>query len=386
MIRNIAGAPVTNEDFYGRKKEIRSGLNKIENGNSLMLSAPRRVGKTSFSKKMIECLEKEGWVGIFINLEGLRTEKGLYTIIVEKLNDIIEHGKIRNLVLYAKRALEQVNVSINSVDIKLGCDDVRRTLYDDILKIVNNEDNPIKLLFVFDELAVFLNNITNHGANPDEAVDFLNGLRSLRQECHGRAVWIFCSSISIENYLMTHHLSASMNDVLQFPLGPMPKDEALGLISELAEGAEITIPRSVQQYILERLGLFLPHNIQGIFSVINDNAERGDKITNKAVDAAYNQLLANSPHLNAWKERLSDYDKLAPDLKRILRLLCRQNDFVSVDGISAVILSSHEDEDEEYLRSLLSILVHDGYIYTDSDGRYSFRMLLLKDYWKRNNL
>lgn len=384
MIKNIVGASVTADDFYGREKEIKSGLAKLESGNSLMLSAPRRVGKTSFAKKMIELLEKKGWIGIFINMESLKTEEGLYESFAQKL---FERGSsLPRFAFGAKREIKRLSVSFKGLSVSASADDARQSLRKDILKIINNKKRPLKLLFVFDELAVFLHNLTEEGKNPDKAKDFLNWLRSVRQESYGQAQWIFCSSISIENFLTSNNLSASMNDVMEFPLGEMPENEALGLLDGLADGAKISIPDPTKRHILNKLGLALPYSIQGIFSTIIDNLDGRLEVTIKDVDFAYDQLLKKSPHLNTWYERLNEYNQDSTDLKHLLRYICAQPKPVPVNSLLSVISSSSEEAGRDNLNRLLRLLTHDGYIMQDNSGCYSFRMHLLKDYWKYHNL
>ena len=56
------GPPVEGNDFYGREKDLKYAWeNHILKGASLLLSAPRRVVKSSFSKKMLKTAEAKGW-------------------------------------------------------------------------------------------------------------------------------------------------------------------------------------------------------------------------------------------------------------------------------------------------------------------------------------
>ena len=52
-MKNKAGPPVEGDDFFGREKELAYAWRKLQSGNSLLLAAPRRVGKTSFAKKLL---------------------------------------------------------------------------------------------------------------------------------------------------------------------------------------------------------------------------------------------------------------------------------------------------------------------------------------------
>lgn len=60
MIKNLIGPPVIGANFYGRTRELEEALSLMEQGNSLLLASPRRVGKSSFSRKLIELSEKRG--------------------------------------------------------------------------------------------------------------------------------------------------------------------------------------------------------------------------------------------------------------------------------------------------------------------------------------
>lgn len=52
-MKNITGSPVEGDNFFGRTKELEFAWEQLQNGNSLILAAPRRVGKSSFAKKLI---------------------------------------------------------------------------------------------------------------------------------------------------------------------------------------------------------------------------------------------------------------------------------------------------------------------------------------------
>ena len=56
MAKNLVGPPVTGDDFIGRKNEIERAISILEQGNSILLASPRRVGKSSFVKRFMEVL------------------------------------------------------------------------------------------------------------------------------------------------------------------------------------------------------------------------------------------------------------------------------------------------------------------------------------------
>lgn len=68
-ISNKIGPPVEGDDFYGREKELKKATRLLDSGHSLLLSAPRRIGKSSFAKRLIDIKRNKGWNCVYIDLE-----------------------------------------------------------------------------------------------------------------------------------------------------------------------------------------------------------------------------------------------------------------------------------------------------------------------------
>ena len=66
------GPPVIGEDFFGRWNELKKAEVLIQD-NNLMLAAPRRVGKTSFARRLKDVQSAKGWNTIFIDLEEINS-------------------------------------------------------------------------------------------------------------------------------------------------------------------------------------------------------------------------------------------------------------------------------------------------------------------------
>lgn len=174
--------------------------------------------------------------------------------------------------------------------------------------------------------------------------------------------------------------------MLPFVIGEMPECEALDLIQKLSAGSPFTISVPIQKYILGRLGVSLPHNIQAIFSQIMDDMPEGKTVVTKAiVNNAYDHLVKNATYFGTWYQRLKDYPE-GQELKRILHYMCSVQGGVTDNQLAGVIYSSYGEDEIESLAKLLRILQHDGYIIKDLDNRYSFRLNLLRDYWNYYNL
>ncbi|MFV8341014.1 hypothetical protein [Flavobacterium sp. XS2P39] len=100
MISNITGSPVEGSNFFGREKELEYIWKHIQKGNSVILSAPRRVGKSSLAKKIIQQAKDAGWNSMEYDL--LLSEKHLNTW-EERLNEYKE------LEDYARKLLKRLS-------------------------------------------------------------------------------------------------------------------------------------------------------------------------------------------------------------------------------------------------------------------------------------
>ena len=88
MVKNLVGPPVTGENFVGRTNEITKAVSILEQGNSLLLASPRRVGKSSFSQKMLDIFAKKDYKTIYFDLQGINSEQEFGDRLADKLQEI----------------------------------------------------------------------------------------------------------------------------------------------------------------------------------------------------------------------------------------------------------------------------------------------------------
>ena len=105
-ISNKIGPPVEGDDFFGREKEIRQANRLLDGGHSLLLSAPRRIGKSSFAKRLIDEKKGQNWKCVYIDLEETTTEEGFLRLVIEAFNknriwkQVVEVWVLTNLRWY----------------------------------------------------------------------------------------------------------------------------------------------------------------------------------------------------------------------------------------------------------------------------------------------
>src|SRR5580693_6198127 len=73
MVRKAVGTPVRGDDFYDREDEQRLIWNQLES-DSLLLLAPRRVGKTSLMLRLQDTAARHGFLSAYLSVAGVKTE------------------------------------------------------------------------------------------------------------------------------------------------------------------------------------------------------------------------------------------------------------------------------------------------------------------------
>lgn len=384
MVNNITGPPVEGDDFFGREKELVFAWKHIQRGNSLILSAPRRVGKSSLAKKILKEAKDVGWNTLEINLEEIKSEEGFVKIFLEKLTNQTwwskfkddSSKKITQLLDSIKPSLEYEGAKA-TLEWKSSKDDI----YENLKRLLDHEK---ETLIMVDELTVLLGSfIDNDEVNGKKNVEFfLNWLRSFRQISGTKIRWIFCSSIGIDNFTNQHNLSYTFNDVNPYPIAEFKREKGNELLKELAKSDELDIQDEIINHMLDKIGWLLPYFIQILYSKfyhlvqVNDN-----EISIETVDEAYS-LLLNEKHLNTWEERLNEYNQYEIHARDLLKKLSNIKEGESRSILFTFLNSKikNQERTEVILNKLLYMLQNDGYLI-ESDSKYAFRSPLLRDFW-----
>lgn len=77
------GHPVPEEDLVGRLSFVDALVSRLEEGNSIMLAGPRRIGKTSLAKEALRRLKEKGYYTVWIDCFAIRDKEHLAEKIME---------------------------------------------------------------------------------------------------------------------------------------------------------------------------------------------------------------------------------------------------------------------------------------------------------------
>lgn len=384
-INNITGSPVEGENFFGREKELDYAWKFIKKGNSTILSAPRRVGKSSFAKKMLTFAKEEGWNTLEINLEEIKSEESFVKLFIEKLQAeswwATTKEKTGNVIT---QLLENIKPSVEYEGAKASLEWKSKKI-DIYSKLKNLLDHQKETLIMVDEVTILLNSfIKNDTENGIRDVEFfLNWLRSFRQVSGTKIRWIFCSSIGIDNFTNRYALSHTFNDVKTFPLGAFEQEKAKQLVSSLAISDNLALPDEIIDEFLNKIKWYLPYFLQILYANYQSAVEIYEYPNDKStLEHAYHELI-ESKELNTWDERLGEYGELESFARLILKHLCKNPAGESRDNLFNILYAKTNDEDktEIVLNKLLYMLQNDGYLTDNEEVKYVFRSPLLRDFW-----
>lgn len=382
-ISNIFGPPVIGDDFYGRIDELSHAHQKLNSGHSLVLSAPRRIGKSSFAKRLVKEKSEQGWKCVYIDLEKTQFESQFLQTLITKFEQsgvwsqiAKTGGSILSGVLESIKSIGPVNVELANLI-------PSKDLYSSLSELIDHSQDT---LIVIDELTLFLGVLEKTKGSAQDVSFFLNWFRSLRQITPSRVRWIFCGSVGLHNFTGTRNLTYTINDLAELKFDAMSDQEAFGLVRALADSESVNMSDEMIHFFLETLNWHIPYFIQILFNEIKTSINPGEAVTAEIIQSAFNNLV-HSELMATWSERLSEYNGHELGARHLLNLISSAPEgiyreqltisFMETFGFDNVVAADKE------LSDTLHMLERDGYLVR-KDGRRVFRSPLLRDWWHYN--
>lgn len=394
-MRNVTGSPVEDDDFFDRPKEIARLQRELANGANVLLTAARRVGKTSLVLRLCELERRAGRCAVFLNVEGCHDELAFAEKLVDALNDTGLHPEPLSRVALglrrARQAQRGLKVGAAGVDMEMGSPEdpdhstMGRAIESIFRKIENGEQ---MVLVAIDEMPELLLSLSRDESGSERVGRLLHWLRALRQTYRKNVRCIFLGSIGLDTFVDDHRLRKAINDLTPCGLDALDGDEANEFLLRLGETTGLRLSAEQRTQIIERVGWPLPHHLQIVVHALVDAGVREPDAD--AIDAAFRHLLLPSSlgQFDTWRHRL-DEQFTASDArvaKDALGYLCRHPNGRKRDRVLNELMRTRQNADadavDEQLSRLLLMLERDGYLL-ESAGRYAFRSFLLREYWRR---
>ena len=215
-IANKTGSPVSGDDFFDREWEFKQLTKSVQAQEHVLISAPRRVGKSSLMKKVLEWSRNQGYVAVDADVQDCKDESDFLEILAEAFRKSgIKTGWLSNIykqINAFRDWLNGIKINVSTVGMEFSKSlppEWRQTakVFDELFEKL--ADNNQKVLLGMDELPIFLSRIMKMDSEGGSMrVDvILHWLRSVRQK-HPQIVWIICGSIGLDTFAEQHNLVA----------------------------------------------------------------------------------------------------------------------------------------------------------------------------------
>lgn len=99
------GKPVSGKEFIGREKEINELVQLLKSGQSVVLIAPRRFGKTSLMMKVLEIVKSEGMDTCYVDIF---TTPDIKRLAESFTSGILDNHKLGKILTVAKKNIAEL--------------------------------------------------------------------------------------------------------------------------------------------------------------------------------------------------------------------------------------------------------------------------------------
>ncbi|MDE0433051.1 MAG: ATP-binding protein [Bryobacterales bacterium] len=400
MLRKGGSNWVDGDRFFDREIELEALEERVRDGNHTLLTAQRRMGKTSLVRELLRRVGETGaFETVFVDLEAAGdsadaiAEIGVEARPLRGAWDRIKDD-FANFLQDAGDRLEELAVADVKVKLRAGIDTGNWPQRGDaVFAALASSGRPVVL--ALDELPILVNRMLKDdtgAVTPQgrQAVDeFLSWLRRVGQAHRWQVTMILSGSVGLEPLLEQAGLSAHANIYSKYDLKPWSEETAAACLGELAESYEVRLPAEVREDMCRRLRCCIPHHVQMFFDKLHDHlrhAGRADATLEDAERVYLHEMLSvrGQADLQHYEGRLQTALGWAayPVALEILTAAAVQG---RLDGDTLgryhAYFAVRIEDGAPSVEDVLHVLQHDGYLERE-DGGYRFVSGLLQDWWR----
>lgn len=390
------GSIARGEDFFDREREREQLWDALE-GNHIVISGPRRLGKSSVLERMKEDAEGKGFIAELIDVEGIDNPRDFIheishmfpeasvSALMKKLG-----GKIGSL----SKVVRKVTVSPpDGVPFGLELQAMPEMPWQEKAQALQHRLSAHPMLILIDEFSVFLEkSLKRDREGTDRLLGWLRAWRQQSVACR----FIFSGSIGLNSLLDRYRLATSFNDCFELTLGPFRLNKAFQMLTDFADRKGWAIDEEARHYLCKRIGwlspfylnLMLLESIAAAQDRLEETGGRERDILKDDIDGAFDRLITCRSRFIHWYRRL---ERDLPEPQRACAMTTLGTVATSEDGclreqLMARLNALESDPDRRamLLDEVLLVLEEDGYLAIGEE-RIQFPSFLLRDYWRRNH-
>ena len=395
MLEKAGGNWVDGERFFDREVDLDALTERARSGTHTLLTAQRRMGKTSLVRETLRRLAETGeFETVFVDLEHAAdaadaiAEIGIRT---RPAGDL--WGRVAPLFAPLKalgERIEEVGIADARVKLRAGIDAGSwRRDGERIFEALAAHDRPVAL--AIDELPILVNRLLKGPEGRPVAELFLSFLRKNAQAHKGKVVMIVSGSVGLEPILRRAGLSAHANVFPRYELKPWTEEVASACLAALAQRYGVGLPEEARRGMCRRLRCCVPHHVQQFFDLLHEDLRRRRRSAAgpSDVDRVYrNDMLgtAGQIDLDHYEQRLKvvlgvDGYRIALE---ILTDAAVHDGLLSDDSLGryqARFAAPPDSDPAGGVSDAMEVLRHDGYL-ARTDGGHRFVSGWLEDWWR----
>ena len=390
-MRNVTGQAVIGDDLYGRENEINRVWERLEQGEHILMVAPRRVGKTSLMLSLRNAPRKD-WDVFYIDVQGGEGPADCVAAILASLAASPRYRRQLEAVPFQQAlrdALRRLSATVETdllrVELKSALGGEWRVVADRLRARLIGLSGTRRILIIVDEFPILISRMLRTKGQDGDAEQLLSWFRELRHapELRDRVCTLIGGSIGLEGVLRRHGLPGLINDLSPFRLDSWSRPTASAFLEELGSTSDFSLAESSATRMLDLLGDPVPYHVQLFFRALKDSFRSDAKrVSPEGIECCFRERLAGASgtvRLDHYAIRL----KTALDEREhemaidILCCACRRK-----SGATLAELDEAIRRDEQVFRSVLRDLEADGYL-TRENEQWMFRSNLLREWWRR---
>jgi len=383
-MESVAGAPVVGDDLFGREQELAHIWQMLERGAHVLMTAPRRVGKTSLMREL-ERDPRDGWIVAYADVEAC-TEPG--GVIAEK-EEFKKRYRDEMSDLFGKISERVSSISVATLKAEIRSA-VKSNWKREVEKFRNllrsSTPNDRKLLIIIDELPIPINNMLKNEEQRREAEIFLSWLRKLRQDqkLRNKVHTLVGGSIGMEGVMRRMGKSSLINDMKTYHLPSWSKETAAKFLRKLSEREQFQLGESSIEEMLALLQDPIPYHVHLFFEKLQTElADKSGLMSAESIKRCFDEQLAGfhgAAHLEHYKEKLESIFETQEEksiAREILKAACMQQ-----HGIENSVIDAANSEDKEPFRLILNELIAEKFLEVENCS-VRFCSNLLRCWWRK---
>lgn len=392
---------VSGDRFFNREAELEVLRERVRNGTHTLLTAQRRMGKTSLVRELLRRLDVErDFATVFVDLEAANDPADAVAEIAIRAKPVQTVWRriqsfFGNHLRNVRGHIDEVALSELKVKLRAGIDAGNwQHQGDQVFAALASSEKPVVL--AIDELPILVNRLlkgadyrvtSERKAATDE---LLAWLRKNAQDHRGAVILILSGSVGLEPILRQAGLSAHANIYSPLELHPWSHETSSRCLATLARTYNLDLPDDVRAETCRRLRCCVPHHVQQFFDYLHQHLRRNGRTTATIDDVALvyeRELLSvrGQIDLEHYEVRLR---MVLGDVAygTALELLTEAavNDGLLTHQVTRRyrdLLVSPDADGGVAIEDVLYSLEHDGYLERHADG-YRFASRLLQDWWR----